>query len=78
MVFKRAAGLASAGTPIGTLVSLALLRVLLRDTAVISVPPIWVWLITPLMPTLAVMTAAVLPAYRASTVNPVTIMGDDR
>lgn len=78
MVFKTAARLALAGTLIGTLVSLALLRVLLHDTASISAPPIWVWLITPLMPTLAVMTAAVLPAYRASTVNPVTIMGDDR
>jgi ABC-type lipoprotein release transport system permease subunit len=76
-VFKRAARLASVGTLIGMLGSLALLHVVVQDT-VISSPPFWRWLIAALSPALAVMSAAVLPAYRASTVNPITFMGDDR
>ncbi len=43
-----------------------------------SSPPIWGWLMAALTPALAVMIAAVLPAYRASIVNPVTVMADDR
>ncbi len=77
MVLKSAALLALAGTLIGILVSLALWRVLVRDIA-ISSPPLWVWLIATLAPTLAVMLAAVFPAYRASVVNPITVMGDNR
>jgi ABC-type lipoprotein release transport system permease subunit len=77
VVFKRAARLASVGTLIGMLGSLALWRVVARDTA-ISSPSFWGWLIAALSPALAVMIAAVLPAYRASIVNPTTVMGDDR
>jgi ABC-type antimicrobial peptide transport system permease subunit len=76
-VFKRAARLASAGTLIGMSLSLAILHVVVREAA-ISSPPIWGWLIAALTPALAVMIAAALPAYRASIVNPVTVMGDDR
>jgi len=76
-VFKRAARLASAGTLIGMLVSLALWHVMARDRAISSLPT-WGWLIAALTPALAVMIAAVLPAYRACIVNPVTVMSDDR
>jgi hypothetical protein len=76
-VFKRAARLASAGTLMSILGSLALPHVVVRDTA-ISSPPIWGWLIAALSPELAVMIAAVLPAYRASIVNNRTVMGHDR
>ncbi len=76
-VFKRAARLASAGTLIGMSVSVALFHTMVRETAINS-PPMGVWLIAALTPALAVMIAAVLPAYRASIVNPTTVMGDDR
>jgi hypothetical protein len=76
-VFKRAARLASAGTLVGMSLSLVLLHVVVRETN-ISSPPIRGWLIAALTPAIAVMIAAVLPAYRASIVNPVTVMGDDR
>lgn len=76
-ILKKAAWLAPAGNVIGILASIALLRVLVGDTAIISVPPLWVWLIAPLVPTLAVVIASVLPAHRASIVDPLTIMRDD-
>jgi ABC-type antimicrobial peptide transport system permease subunit len=44
---------------------------------VVSSPPIWVWLIALILPTVAVMAAAVLPACRASTTAPLMIMRDD-
>jgi ABC-type antimicrobial peptide transport system permease subunit len=74
-VFKRAARLASAGTLIGMSLSLALLHVVVREAA-ISPPPIWGWLMAALTPALAVIIAAVFPAFRASIVNPVTVMDD--
>ncbi len=76
-VFKRAARLASVGTLIGISLSFVLLRVVVREIDIGS-PPIWGWLIAGLTPAIAVVIAAVLPAYRASIVNPVTVMGDDR
>ena len=45
---------------------------------VVGFPPVWVWLIAPALPTVAVMAAAVLPAFRASTTVPLMIMRDDR
>jgi ABC-type lipoprotein release transport system permease subunit len=77
VVFKRAARLASVGTLIGMLGSLSLLHVVVRDTATSS-PPLWGLLIAALSPALAVMIAAVLPAYRACIINPTTVMGNDR
>jgi MacB-like periplasmic core domain len=77
VVFKRAARLASGGTLVGMSLSLVLLHVVVRE-AHISSPPIWACLIPALTPAVAVMIAAVLPAYRASILNPVTVMGNDR
>jgi ABC-type antimicrobial peptide transport system permease subunit len=76
-VFARAVRFAVAGTLIGTAASLVLLRLVARDT-VVSVPPVWVWLLAPILATVAVMAAAVLPACRASTTSPLIIMRDDR
>ena len=76
-VFARATRFALGGTLIGTIASLALLRVVARDV-VVGFPPVWVWLIAPALPTVAVMAAAVLPAFRASTTVPLMIMRDDR
>ena len=76
-VFKRAARLATAGTLIGMSLSVGLSHVVVQEAA-ISSPPIRWWLIATLTPALAVMIAAVFPAFRASIVNPVTVMDDDR
>lgn len=75
-VLKNAGRLALLGTVIGSLVSLALLRLLIADTVSITAPPFWVWMVAPLLPALAVMIASVIPASRASNVDPLTIMRD--
>lgn len=74
MVMKDTARLATAGTVVGTSVSLALFRLLLSDTAIIASPPFQVWLIAPLLPAVAVMMASVIPMHRASTITPMEIM----
>jgi ABC-type antimicrobial peptide transport system permease subunit len=76
-VFARGVRFALAGTLIGTFASFLLLRIVARDT-VVSSPSIWIWLLAPILPTVAVMAAAVLPACRASTTTPLMIMRDDR
>jgi ABC-type antimicrobial peptide transport system permease subunit len=68
---------ALAGTAIGTLVSLVFLRVLASESAIFSSPAVWVWLIVALVPTATVFIASVLPAIRASSVDPLTIMRDE-
>jgi hypothetical protein len=77
MILKRAARLAFAGTVTGTLVAFALLRVLIADTAIVSSPPLRVWLIAPLVPMLAVLITSIPTALRASIVDPMTIMRED-
>jgi FtsX-like permease family len=76
-VLKNAGRLALLGTVIGSLVSLAFLRLLIADAVSITAPPFWVWMIAPLLPAIAVMTASVIPARRASNVDPLTIMRDN-
>lgn len=69
--------LACAGALIGMLVSVALSRLLAHMTPVDSSPALWVWLAPPLMLGIAVVIAGVVPARRASILNPLTIMRDD-
>jgi ABC-type lipoprotein release transport system permease subunit len=76
LVMKNAGRLAFVGTVTGTLLSLALLRLLIADISVITSPPFWVWLIAPLLPAAAVMIASVVPARRASVISPLAIMRD--
>jgi ABC-type antimicrobial peptide transport system permease subunit len=76
-VFARGGRFALGGTLIGTIASFVLFRIVAKDT-VVSSPPIWVWLIASILPTVAVMAAAVLPACRASTTDPLMIMRNDR
>jgi len=76
-VIKSAVQIAIAGTAIGALVSLAFLRVLATESAIPSSLPIWVWLIVALLPTSTVIIARVIPAVRASRVDPLTIMRDE-
>jgi ABC-type lipoprotein release transport system permease subunit len=76
VVVKDAGRLAFVGTVIGTLLSFAILRILIVDvTAVVSPPPL-VWLIAPLLPAALVMIASVFPARRASVISPSVIMRD--
>ena len=77
LVMKNAGRLALAGTVTGTLLSFALLRLLLADITVIASPPIQVWLIAPLLPAAAVLLASVVPARRASVISPLVIMRDN-
>jgi ABC-type antimicrobial peptide transport system permease subunit len=77
LVMKSGGQLAFVGTVAGSLLSLALLRVLIADITVITSPPLLVWLVAPILPAAAVMIASVIPARRASVVSPSAIMRDN-
>jgi putative ABC transport system permease protein len=76
-VIRSAGRLALVGTVTGTLLSFALLRILMADITAITSPQFGVWLIAPLLPAAAVMIASVVPARRASVISPLTIMRDN-
>ena len=75
-VITGAVQIALAGTAIGTLLSLLFLRVLASESSIFSSPPVWVWLMVALLPTATVFIAGVIPAFRASLADPLTIMRD--
>ncbi|HEY1902689.1 MAG TPA: ABC transporter permease [Terracidiphilus sp.] len=75
-VISSAVQIALAGAAIGALVSLVFLRVLASETALFSPPAIQVWLMVALLPTAVVLIASAFPAFRASLVDPLTIMRD--
>jgi ABC-type antimicrobial peptide transport system permease subunit len=75
-VMTGALQVALVGTVAGALVSLALLRVLASESAIFNSPSVWVWLVVALLPTATVLIASVFPAFRASLVDPLTIMRD--
>jgi ABC-type antimicrobial peptide transport system permease subunit len=77
-IMTNAGKLALTGVLIGTLITLALLRVLLSGTTIISSPPLWIWVIVALATGVSVVIATALPAVQASTEDPLTIMRDDR
>jgi hypothetical protein len=68
--------LAGAGTVAGLLGSLLVSRWLTRIAPNAGGLTVWIWLAAPLALVGAVAIASVLPARRALTVNPLTIMGD--
>ena len=76
-VLKEGGRLALAGTLAGMLASLVLSRWLARITLAAGLPALWIWLAAPLVLAIAVAIAGVLPARRASMVNPLTILRDD-
>ena len=76
LVLREGSRLACAGIAAGTLGSLALSRMLTRIAPGKGLPPLWVWLIAPIVLAGAVVIASVLPARNAAIVNPVTIMRD--
>ena len=77
-VLSRGVRLALAGSMLGTVVSLLCLRLLGPVIAFGRTPAVWVWLVSPLALTGAVLIAGMLPARRASIVNISTIMRDER
>jgi ABC-type antimicrobial peptide transport system permease subunit len=77
-IMTNAGKLAITGILIGTLIALALLRILLSGTTIISSPPLWIWVIVALATGVSVVIATALPAVQASTEDPLTIMRDDR
>jgi FtsX-like permease family protein/MacB-like protein len=76
-ILKDGGRLAGVGTVAGILASLALSRLLAHITPVNSSPSLWVWLVGPLLLTIGVVIASILPARRALLVNPLAIMRDD-
>ncbi|QNI30638.1 ABC transporter permease [Alloacidobacterium dinghuense] len=77
-IMSNAGKLVLGGTLLGTSITLALLRVLLSGTTIISSPPLWIWVIVALSTGVSVLIASALPAVQASIVDPLTIMRDDR
>jgi ABC-type antimicrobial peptide transport system permease subunit len=76
-VITGAVQIALAGTAIGILVSLVFLRVSASEGAIFTSPAVRVWLMVSLLPTATVLIASVIPALRASHVDPLTIMRDE-
>jgi hypothetical protein len=76
-VLMNVARLVFAGNLVGMLVSLVLSRVMVGEAVTVSSRSLTVWLIAPIVSTLAVLIASVLPAHRACRIDPLTIMRDD-
>jgi len=76
-VLAEGARLAGAGAVAGMLGSLQVTRWLARVTPSVGSPTVWMWLAAPLALFAAVAIASVLPARRALTVDPLTIMRDN-
>jgi ABC-type lipoprotein release transport system permease subunit len=76
-VLREGGRLAFAGTLAGMLGSLVLSRWLARVTLTRGLPALWIWLAAPLVLAVAVAIAGVLPARRASMVNPLAVLRDD-
>jgi putative ABC transport system permease protein len=74
LVMGSAVRLVLVGTVTGTLLSFALLRLLIADSSVVTSPPLQMWLIAPLLPAAAVMIASLFPARRASGLSPMRIL----
>jgi hypothetical protein len=75
-VLREGARLACTGAVAGTLGSLLLSRMLAGIIPGNGLPAFWVWMVAPLLLAASVVIASVLPARRASIVDPLTIMRD--
>jgi putative ABC transport system permease protein len=65
------------GNLAGVLLSLVLSRVMLRDHVIVGSLSFSVWLIAPVVSTLAVVIASLLPIYRACRIDPLIILRDE-
>ena len=70
--------LAAAGTIAGMLASVLVAGLLVRIAPGTGAPSLWVWAAAPLVSLGAVAIASVVPAYRALSVDPLTITRDDK
>jgi ABC-type antimicrobial peptide transport system permease subunit len=77
LVVKSATWLALAGTAIGTFLSFVLLRLMMAGIAIVTSPPLRVWLIAPLLPAAVIVIASMISARRASVISPLTVMRDN-
>ena len=73
-VVLEGARLAVAGILAGTLGSVLVARWMARITSTAGIVTVWVWLAAPLVVMVAVVVASVIPARRALTADPLTIM----
>jgi hypothetical protein len=73
-VVLEGARLAVAGIVAGTLGSVLVARWMARITSTAGIVTVWVWLAAPLIVMVAVVVASVIPARRALTADPLTIM----
>jgi len=69
--------LAAAGTAAGALGSLLVARWLTRITTTAGTVTVWVWLAAPIVLVGAIAIAGVLPARRASAVDPLALMREE-
>ena len=76
-VLQEGGRLAGAGTLAGLLGSLLLSRLATQITPGNGSPTVWVWLAGPVMLAGAVAIASVLPARRASMVDPLSILREE-
>ncbi len=76
-VFMEGGRLACAGAVAGIAGSLLVSRSLSRIVPGNGGPALWVWCTAPLLLALATALASVIPARRASMVNPLTVLRDD-
>jgi len=74
---RDAGRLTVAGTVAGTLLGLALMRVMLADITGTTSPPVRVWLIAPVVSAAVVTMASVFSARKASVVSPAEVMRDN-
>ena len=65
-----------AGCAAGALCSMALQRMLLSGTGLISQPPFRAWLLALLLPAVAVLISGGIAALRSLSVHPIAIMND--
>jgi putative ABC transport system permease protein len=68
--------LAGAGAAAGILGSVFVARWLSQVTPTATAAPVWVWLAAPVVLIASVAIASVVPARRAASVDPLTIMRD--
>jgi hypothetical protein len=75
-VLSEGIRLAGAGTASGILGSLLVARWLSQVTPTAATAPLWAWLAAPLVLVVSVAIASIVPARRAASVDPLTIMRD--
>jgi ABC-type antimicrobial peptide transport system permease subunit len=77
LTIKEIGQLAFAGILIGTLISIAALRVFANELSTIGSPPFQVWLLAPILSMLLLIMTATVAGYRALSGEPQAVMRED-